>query len=375
MYLSLLYIPLTMCRFMGVYPEEKYRTGQIFIFVIIFFWQWSIIYLAILHLIYKDHITISDLTTVLETLFLIFQAMMKLTMFFVKERQFYDLLERINYFWKVDDVQDEVEKKKHLNYLKLIKNRSAVYNIWASATTVAFLLKPLFVKGDNLIFTTATPTWIPFGVMPFYEEVLFVFGVHGPIVGMDLFTLALFLLVKLQFDMLNQEIQRMFQNMKESEINQRIKKIVDHHNFILDYVNRINNTLSEGMLLYVVNVLLAMCVEMYIASVQKSIMAAIKAIMYASTGVLQYCICYCLPAQAVTDEAELTSNYVYFNNWDNHPVSSVKVAQTMMLARAQQQTLILAGGFIKFDLETYLKTLKTMVSYAMFIRTMGIGQD
>ncbi|XP_023310232.1 uncharacterized protein LOC108909469 [Anoplophora glabripennis] len=380
MYLSRLHIPLTMCRYMGVYPEEKYRTGQIIIFLIIFISQWIIIYLAILHLIYKDHITISDLTNALETLFLIFHAMIKLSMFFVKESEFHDLLERINYFWKVNDVEDEVERKKHQKYLKLIKIRSSMYNFWASATSVAFMLKPFLLKGDNSIFTTASPTWIPSGVMTFYEEVFFAFGVYGPIAGMDLFTLALLLLTRMQFDMLNQEIQRVFQNMTNSEenveeTNERIKKIVDYHNFLLDYVNRINNALSEGMFLYIVTILLSMCVEMYIASVQKSVMVAIQAIMYASNGLLQYCICYCLPAQSVTDEAELTAKYVYFNNWNEHPLSSVKVAQIMIIARAQQRTLILAGGFIKLDLETYLKTLKTMISYAMFLRTMGIGQD
>lgn len=74
MYLSLLRVPLIMFGCIGVCPEEGYTARQIFIYFTIFISQWSIFYLTILHLTYKENMTISDLTRAFETLFLIFHV-------------------------------------------------------------------------------------------------------------------------------------------------------------------------------------------------------------------------------------------------------------------------------------------------------------
>ncbi|KAJ8917577.1 hypothetical protein NQ315_000060 [Exocentrus adspersus] len=53
-----------------------------------------------------------------------------------------------------------------------------------------------------------------------------------------------------------------------------------------------------------------------------STVVSIKAILYVTNGLIQYGVCYCVPSQAITDE-----------------------------------------------------TIKTMVSYAMFMRTLGTGKE
>ncbi|VEN63320.1 unnamed protein product [Callosobruchus maculatus] len=62
-------------------------------------------------------------------------------------------------------------------------------------------------------------------------------------------------------------------------------------------------------------------------------------------------------------------NSAYFSRWYNYP----KQAQSMMLmiSAAQRDVTITAGGLININLETSLSTIKTMVSYCMFLQTMG----
>nr|CAI5866178.1 unnamed protein product [Callosobruchus analis] len=62
-------------------------------------------------------------------------------------------------------------------------------------------------------------------------------------------------------------------------------------------------------------------------------------------------------------------NSAYSSRWYNYP----KQAQSMMLmiSAAQREVNITAGGLININLETSLSTIKTMVSYCMFLQTMG----
>ncbi|CAH1999459.1 unnamed protein product [Acanthoscelides obtectus] len=83
------------------------------------------------------------------------------------------------------------------------------------------------------------------------------------------------------------------------------------------YIKRLNNTFSPSMLIFHVIVLLSMCMEMYRASTQLDLLACLRPMLYSAFGLFQFFICYCAYSQALINE-----------------------------------------------------TLKTMVSYCMFLRTM-----
>ncbi|KAJ8917578.1 hypothetical protein NQ315_000061 [Exocentrus adspersus] len=416
MYFSNLNYCIMMFDLIGVHPEKGYTFKQIFWYLFtLVFWQLTVIYLAILYIVYKEDITIEDVTSSLETFFMTFHGVIKLNLLFYKRKNVRDLLHRMKHFWRADEVENAVERKEHLNQLKFLKRVFIIYNFICICTTISFTCKTFFMEGDYLTFTTYKPEWIPFYALLFYEGIAFVYGVYLPVPGIDMFIVTTFILTKIQFKMLNEEIGRIFSEGSGPnivDVNTRLKKCADHHVFLLDYVNRINTTFSTGMLGYVAIIVLSMCVEMYIVlSTQTSIVSFIKGAMYIANGLIQYILCYCIPAQAITDEADRTANYTYFNNWHEHLTPSMKTAQIMIISRAQKKTLILAGGFIKVDLEACLKvsrhtseatillfpnpnrgrikarhwrlvphsnnciwekTIKTMVSYAMFIRTIGI---
>ncbi|KAJ8933371.1 hypothetical protein NQ314_014086, partial [Rhamnusium bicolor] len=73
--------------------------------------------------------------------------------------------------------------------------------------------------------------------------------------------------------------------------------------------------------------------------------------------------------------ANETSYSAYFSNWQEHITQSVKTPTLMIMARSQKRLDITAGGLVNINLETCMKTVKTVVSYYMFLRTMATEES
>ncbi|CAH1993312.1 unnamed protein product [Acanthoscelides obtectus] len=69
-------------------------------------------------------------------------------------------------------------------------------------------------------------------------------------------------------------------------------------------------------------------------------------------------------------QAEKTFSRAYFSKW----YENLKNAQPTknIILQSQQRVFITAGRLIDINLATSLATVKTMVSYCMFLRTMGV---
>ncbi|KAJ8967750.1 hypothetical protein NQ314_002629 [Rhamnusium bicolor] len=361
----------------GVHPEKRGKM-QVLLYLITMSITINVISLVILLPVFRGgQITMLDVTNALESGAILTHGVIKLSALFYKRSNIHDLLTRMkNQFWKIEDIEDEELKSSHMHTLKSLKDRFHLFNILCIITTFSFTCRTFILDGDFLAFDSYRPEWISFYLLLLYESLVFVVGIYFPVLGTDMFMMSLLTLTQAQFKLLNHEIKKIFNAQTKMEedmeiVNKRIRKYVDQHNFLLDYVNRINDTFCEVLLVYLAIIILSMCVELYIITTQNSLRASIKAISYISAGMFQYIICYCSPAQALSDEADEITNRTYFSKWNEHTTQSVKTATLMILGRSQKKVLITAGGFIKIDLETCLKTLKTMVSYSMFLRTMG----
>ncbi|CAH1966605.1 unnamed protein product [Acanthoscelides obtectus] len=123
------------------------------------------------------------------------------------------------------------------------------------------------------------------------------------------------------------------------------------------------------MLAYMAIIVSSMCVEMYNLSSGAEIGLFLRAVFYVNVALIGLVVYYCLPAQNLTDEINRVQHCAYFSKWYNYP----REAHSMMLmiSAAQRDVNITAGGIININLETSLSTIKTMVSYCMFLQTMG----
>ncbi|KAJ8917575.1 hypothetical protein NQ315_000058 [Exocentrus adspersus] len=279
-------------------------------------------------------------------------------------------------FWKIEEVENTDVKNTYNKFLNKLKTILQFFTSLCVFLAVLFIIKGFL---GQTIFETYNPEWFPFYLMVIYQSFTCVMTISFPVIGTDLFIFTIFLLTSLQFRLLNEEMQDIFggteeNNLEQAIIRRRIKRCVRHHIFLKEYVNLLNETFSEVLFIYNGDIVLSLCVEMYIVSTQNSFQAAVKAAVYVFTGMFQYTVCYCIAAQAITDEADKINNSVYFGKWYEHPDEYVRTATKLMIANGQRPVAITALGFMKINLETCLKTTQTILSYCMFLRTMGISQ-
>ncbi|CAH1993321.1 unnamed protein product [Acanthoscelides obtectus] len=67
--------------------------------------------------------------------------------------------------------------------------------------------------------------------------------------------------------------------------------------------------------------------------------------------------------------ASKIGNSAYFSYWYEYLPRSCTTKLVIM--QSQKKAIVTAGGLIDINLATSLTTVKTMVSYCMFLRTMG----
>ncbi|KAJ8919415.1 hypothetical protein NQ315_016509 [Exocentrus adspersus] len=120
-------------------------------------------------------------------------------------------------------------------------------------------------------------------------------------------------MVSVQLKMVNGEFERLFRDAIQPEkeldiIKENIKECVDHHNFLLDYVRRINNIFSVSLLFYFGSIVIFLCGKMYRISIGHSYKECITSVLAALGGLTQFGLCYCFPAQMVTNEGAQDKN-------------------------------------------------------------------
>nr|CAI5844639.1 unnamed protein product [Callosobruchus analis] len=131
-------------------------------------------------------------------------------------------------------------------------------------------------------------------------------------------------------------------------------------------------TFSETFLTYMGIIIIAICIEMYNLSTGANLELFVRATLFATGTLFQFVVFYCKPAQDLTDEAERTFNSAYFSKWYENLGNAQPTKN--IIVQSQQRVFITAGRIIDINLATGLATVKTMVSYCMFLRTMGIDQ-
>ncbi|XP_023309981.1 uncharacterized protein LOC108904024 [Anoplophora glabripennis] len=362
---------LKLFNLMGTHPDKRGSVLQVMIYILGAVLNLSIVILSILLLFIKERVTITDVTDSIETIGLLLHGFLKLTNLFIKRSKISNLLRTMEaHFWKIEDVTDTDARTSHQKFLNSLKNVLKFFTSLCAFLAVLFIIKG-FV--GQTVFEIYLPNWFPLYLSVFYQSFTCVLTISFPVISTDLFIFTIFMLTSLQFKLLNEEARNIFGKTGECGIDDevikaRIKKCVDHHIFLKNFVKMLNDTFSQVLFIYNGDIVLSLCVEMYIVSTQNSFQTAAKAAVYVFTGMFQYTVCYCIAAQAITDEKS-----VYFGNWYEHPEKYIRNATTLMIAVGQRPVTIIALSFIKVNLETCLKTTQTILSYCMFLRTMGIN--
>ncbi|KAJ8919414.1 hypothetical protein NQ315_016508 [Exocentrus adspersus] len=232
--------------------------------------------------------------------------MLKHATVFIKRTEIANLLKETERFWTTEKIRYHEERLEYLRILKILKNIFKAYWILIAVNVSLFLIISLILKNENLVFRIYRIESIPRYALLLLELFTFLGAIIIPAISLDLFILSLMILVSTQFKIVNTEFERLFNDVipeKDLTVTKRsIKETVDHHSFLLDFVNRMNNVFSASLLIYLGVIVLSVCTEMYLISVQDSFKKCIQPAAYIVQGLVQYAFCYCLPAQIMTNE-------------------------------------------------------------------------
>nr|CAI5865529.1 unnamed protein product [Callosobruchus analis] len=238
-----------------------------------------------------------------------FTMFIHLSTLYFKRSQVLDLFERTQYrFWNIKDYDEMVKSTKW------IRNMHASFMIFY---TVTAMIKPHMNE------------YLPRMAVLLYEDFVIVAAI-SVFVAFDLLVRTFLVLAEAQFRMLNQEFLLIYDEheLDRGLLYQRMRKCVKHHSFLIDFfhssfINRFSDIFSTSLLLFVGNITLSLCICMY--------------------AMLQ-------------------------DHWQNH-LTSAKDLLTA-LSGCQKQFEVKAGGLIRVDMEMFLASCKTMVSYCMFLQTI-----
>uniref|UniRef100_A0A6P7GJX8 Odorant receptor n=1 Tax=Diabrotica virgifera virgifera TaxID=50390 RepID=A0A6P7GJX8_DIAVI len=369
---------LRMFKFIGVHPKGHRNPIQLFLFLMNSFVYLSTIYLCILVFVFEKNLDLLKITDTLESLILLFHGLLTLVAAYMKHAEILDLIRDMRNFWEPDDVQDENERNANFAILKTVKIIFIYFLCFAVIPSSFFYFRPFILRKRVLAFNSYIPESIPYPILYLLETYAFVV-IDFSCMAWDGFCATVIIVAYVQWRILNREIRRMLELKIESEedkeiLRKKVKRCVDHHHFLYRYSSKINDMMSNILLIFLALTVSANCIEIFKISNKPPVKEILLCVTYVGSLTNEFVIFYCIPGQLLTSEAERTDFYSYCSNWYESGIIYKKSIMRMICMMSRQKVVITAGKIVNIGMETGLQTYKVVVSYYMFLRTIQSSQ-
>nr|CAI5862134.1 unnamed protein product [Callosobruchus analis] len=292
---------------------------------------------------------------------------------FSKKREVVQLLEtmRAN-FWTIDSVEDSSIKKEYARYHNVLKYKCLFYISIYLSTVISFFVGPILSEGEVLSYECYRPPWISYHQLLCLINICGTYSTLFTIIPVDMLFMSIITLTTVQFVLLNAELENVIQDELEGkDVGKRLRGCIEHHCFLLNYMRQINQVFSVRLVLFFGIILITMCLEMYRSTCPDSDWKTFaESILYTTSGLYEFLSCYCFPVQFLVNQADRVAGIVYQTNWYKSKYKAHSVS--LMILLGQRRVKIAAGGVVNIDFITGLNTVKTMVSYCMFLKSIDI---
>ncbi|VEN59359.1 unnamed protein product [Callosobruchus maculatus] len=349
---------LRIANWLGVHPEKKNNVRQVLQYLMLL-WTWLMIpFLTLILLSKLPVVTIRHIVGLSVNFFMFVNSTVKLSTLFVHRSKIQDLVGRTRNFWKLK------------NYEQAVKSTRFIRNIYASIVSLIILRVVVknHVSGKGMTFRVYRPKWIPRMAIILLEDFACI-SATATYICFDVLVRTFLVLLQMQFEMLNEEFTAIYQNCKElsrDELDKKLRRCVDHHNYLNNFLNLFSGTFSTALIIFIGNITLSLCVVMYVIL---EVSSNINHCTHLIAGLNMIFTCYAWPAQAMMNEANAVRNAVYLSDW--HLYSGHQKHILIVLMGCLKTIEIKAGGILRIDMEMFMMSCKTMVSYCMFLRTVS----
>lgn len=136
-------------------------------------------------------------------------------------------------FWRVYDIEmTDSEQEFFRRTYRRMTNQFITLGVLSSMYIVSVFFPVFFMKENELPFLQYQPSWMNIYELMVIRLIVLSVGLVYPATAIMTIMMIFITLTQLQFRLLNKEIDNIFN--KDNEVsNAVIKKIIDHHNFLL----------------------------------------------------------------------------------------------------------------------------------------------
>ncbi|VEN41315.1 unnamed protein product, partial [Callosobruchus maculatus] len=190
----------------------------------------------------------------------------------------------------------------------------------------------------------------------------------------DMMFMTILTYTRVQFEILNKELKGIFDAELSNEkalqrFKSRMRACIEHHDFLMRHSATISSTFSVTVGAFFVTVFVCDTLETYRIVNATELLIILKSFVFVTAGVVAMSsMCYFIPAQLLTDEASNVCENIYSSKWYNH--MELAKPLIMIVARSHDLVEIKPCGIWELNLKTGLTVVKSMVSYATFLKTV-----
>nr|APC94328.1 odorant receptor 15 [Pyrrhalta aenescens] len=363
---------IKLCNFLGVNPFKENNIIQTLLITYFLVSLMGSIVTAVIFIFSNGDLSnIRYLIDVTNNMLKVPNGSFKLLTLLTKKSIIRDLMnETKNRFWESPETEGI---KRSERFATFIKN---FYFYCMLLCVLSSLIKPIIAGEILSTYNHYKPHSVPRYVFAIIGNTSSLISVMS-MVGLDTLSFVLLMRVEVQFRTLNYHLERLFNFDKQNYVyspanfSRKLKECVDHQNYLNQFVNRMITTFAAVTLVTFGLTTVSMSLRMYILSGDNRLNYKIEALFHLIAGINVIGVGYCIPSEAVMNQADKISESIYFSEWYNYPQEAKNVLQ--ILQKETKPLRITAGGLFVVNLERFMIIEKTIISYCMFLRTMEVA--
>nr|CAH7730623.1 unnamed protein product [Callosobruchus chinensis] len=341
---------LRIANWLGVHPEKKNNLWQVLVYLMLLSTWLTIPFLTLVLLSKLPVVTIRHIVGLSVNFFMFGNSIVKLSTLFIQRSKIEDLISRTRNFWKLK------------NYKETVKSTRLIRNVYANI--VLFIILRVIAKnhvgGKGMTFRVYRPKWVPRMAIILLEDFACLSSTVTYIC-FDVLIRTFLVLLQMQFEMLNEEFKAIYHNCNESsreEIDEKLRRCVDHHNYLNDFLNSYSGTFSTALIIFIGNITISLCVVLYVII---EVSSNINHCTHLIAGLNMIFTCYAWPAQAMMNEANAVRNTVYLSDW--HLYSEHHKHILIVLMGSLKTIEVKAGGILRIDMEMFMMIWGILAMY------------
>nr|XP_015837915.1 PREDICTED: putative odorant receptor 71a [Tribolium castaneum] len=262
------------------------------------------------------------------------------------------------------DLIEKTGMNEKIRKFNLVAKTFRIVCVWC---VVLYVLVPYFDPGKSK--TLPTPGWFPFNWTDKYYYGTYFFEVAGISItahmdsSIDILSWLLVTIASFQCDILKENLKNIYYNYdKEHDIRETFKDCIRHHEEIIKFTTKVEQSFSQGILLQFLCSALVICFTGFL-------MLVVPVLTFQFANTIMYFCCmmiqlgmYCWYGHEIMTTSDEIGQYFYLANWYDSSLT-LRKDFAIFLERAKRPITLTAGGFVVLSLNTFTRILRSSYSY------------